>query len=250
MTPQRPLRILALDDSEGDVKLMERTLRAGDLTFALSRVETREAFERELRAGGPDIILVDYRLPHFDGLSALRLAKKLLPGVPVIIVTGSLSDELAIEFLQEGAADYILKDRRSRLAVAVERAVAEARLRAERQSAEERYRRLFQESGDAIALFDCGDGRITEANPPFERMAGQGARALVGVPVWDLGAPSDRPRLRAAISAACGKSSPFVVHFDLPLPDGGRQPVELLGMPGSRGEQTGQVICRPAPVPA
>mgnify|MGYP006173132949 CR=1 FL=1 len=184
--PERALRILALDDSESDIKLMERTLRAGDLSFAITRVETRQAFERALQGKPYDVILVDYKLPNFDGLSALRMAKRVQPDTPVIVVTGSLSDELAVEFLQEGAADYLLKDRRSRLAVAISRAVEEARQKKERAASEERYQTLFQQSRDAVATLDCLQGLIVDANPAFATLAGRAGEALRGLAFCEL----------------------------------------------------------------
>src|SRR4029079_12450899 len=104
------LQILVLEDVEDDAKLITRALRDGGLEFAAQRVETRDDFLRALEEQRPDVILADYKLPHFDGRAALRLAAERLPLAPVIIVTGALVDNDAVELLREGAADYILKD--------------------------------------------------------------------------------------------------------------------------------------------
>lgn len=169
--PERELLILVLDDSEDDVKLVERALRAGDLPFVTRRVETREDFLRWLEER-PDVVLVDYNVPGFDGLTALRAAVEQGTQAPVIIVSGSLSDELAVEFLHEGAADYILKDRCSRLPQAIRQAVERARRERERREAHDRYRLLFEAAPDALALFECATGRVVEANGAFERSFG------------------------------------------------------------------------------
>lgn len=244
---EQALRILALDDSESDIKLMERTLRAGDLSFSITRVDTRQAFERALQAGTVDVILVDYKLPHFDGLSALRMAKRVRPETPVIIVTGSLSDELAVEFLQEGAADYILKDRRSRLAVAISRSVQEARLKKESVASEERYQTLFQQSRDAVATLDCPHARIVDANPAFAKLAGRAADALRGLAFCELVSIESQASVRAKIAAACESPGLFVISFLLRQPEGKLVPVELVGTVSAalQGRRV-QVMCREA----
>ena len=243
---ERALRILALDDSESDIKLMERTLRAGDLSFAITRVETRQGFEQALRKPF-DVILVDYKLPHFDGLSALRMAKRMRPDTPVIIVTGSLSDELAVEFLQEGAADYILKDRRSRLAVAISRSVEEARLKKERVASEERYQTLFRQSRDAVATLDCPEGVIVDANPAFAKLSGRAGEALRGMPFCELASSESQASVRARLAAACGSPGLFVISFLLRQPDGKLVPVELVGTVSAALEgRRVQVMCREA----
>lgn len=237
---ERALRILVLDDSEDDVKLMERVLRAGDVYFSLERVETREAFERAL-AEDPDVILVDYRLPHFDGLAALRLAKARRPEVPVLVVTGSLSDELAAEFVQEGASDYIIKDRRSRLALAVRRAVEETRLRLARLEAEAKYRALFLESREGIALVDCASGRILECNQAFERQAGRAAAQLEGTLLWELAAPAEQASVRRAFEAEAADAQRWDVRAHFRRPDGTDLAVEVSAsvvvLPGRRYAQ-------------
>lgn len=246
---ERALRILVLDDSEDDVKLMERVLRAGDVYFALERVETREAFERGL-AEDPDVILVDYRLPHFDGLGALRLAKARHPETPVLVVTGSLSDELAAEFVQEGASDYIIKDRRSRLALAVRRAVEETRLRLARLEAEAKYRALFLEARDGIALVDCATGGILECNRAFERQTGRTAAQLAGRVLWELAAPAQHAAVRRAFEAEAADAQRWDVSADFRRPDGTDLAVEVsasaIVLPGRR---YAQIVARENPGP-
>lgn len=240
------LHVLVLDDSEEDVKLIERTLRAGDLVFVCNRVDTRLDFEQALARGGMDVILVDYRLPGFDGLTALRLAKRSRPEVPVIIVTGSLTDELAVEFLQEGAFDYILKDRRSRLAIAIRRAVQDAREGYERRAAEDRYLALFRHASDAVATLDCAEGRILDANPAFEKLAGRGRDELLGRAFWELVAgEDDRRALREKVEASCRTPGLFAASLFLTWPGDPPLHVDLVGtvtVAGARREA--QVVCR------
>src|SRR4030066_611358 len=106
----KELRILILEDVATGAELVEYELRKGGIVFSSKRVETREAFIRELNDFTPDLILSDYKLPSFDGLSALELAKEQRPEVPFIFVSGAIGEKFAIDILKKGATDYVLKD--------------------------------------------------------------------------------------------------------------------------------------------
>ena len=98
-----PLHILLREDTDSDAELVERALRRGQLDYDLVRVQTEDDFVRELRSRKPDIVLADYRLPNFDGLSALRIVREQSPDLPFIIVSGTLGDEKAVEEVAEPA---------------------------------------------------------------------------------------------------------------------------------------------------
>ncbi len=112
----RPLKILMLEDQPNDVELIRRELRKAGLDFTASRVDTRDAFIAALETFAPDIVLVDYKLPGFNGAEALAHVRHVHPEIPVVMVTGVLGDEGAIELLKAGAKDYVLKDNLARLA--------------------------------------------------------------------------------------------------------------------------------------
>jgi signal transduction histidine kinase len=133
-----PLRILLLEDSPSDAELIRDILENANFNFEITRIQTRDEFLAALRSTGTDLILADYRLPAFDGLSALTLALAARPELPFIFVSGTLGEEVAIEAIKIGATDYVLKTRLSRLVPAVHRALREARER-------ERLRRLEAE---------------------------------------------------------------------------------------------------------
>lgn len=221
------LRILVLEDSASDARLVERALRDGGVAFSAERVETREGFVRALDEG-PDLVLADYRLPSFDGLAALRLARERLPLVPVIIVTGTLLDEVAADLLREGAADYILKDRLSRLPAAVRRALDEARAKAERIEAEKRYRTLFEAARDGIVLVDAASGKVVDCNPAFESQAGRRLDQLRSLAMWDLGQPEDAEAIRRTLREAGEGPRGGGGEMGLARPDGTCVQVELL----------------------
>jgi two-component system cell cycle sensor histidine kinase/response regulator CckA len=134
-----PLRILHLEDDENDAALVQASLGAGAILSTTRRVHTRQAFEAALDGGEVDLILSDYSMPGFDGISALKIAHARRPELPLIFVSGTLGEEKAIDSLKNGATDYILKARLGRLAPAVVRAMEEVNARLERQRLEERF---------------------------------------------------------------------------------------------------------------
>lgn len=144
-----PVRILIVEDCASDAELAAREIRRAGLAIDTRVVETAETFLAALATFKPDLILSDYRLPHFDGMAALRLAQEHAPNVPVLISTGSMNEEIAVACMKAGAWDYILKENLTRLGLAVRAALERKRdlvekARAERSLAESerRYRKL------------------------------------------------------------------------------------------------------------
>ena len=134
------LRILDLEDDPLDAELIRANLTEGAISCEITRVQTHADFVAALESGGFDLILSDYSMPSFDGLSALRLAREISPEVPFILVSGVIGEDRAIEALKSGATDYVLKQRLERLVPAVRRAVRETQERSERRRAEREIR--------------------------------------------------------------------------------------------------------------
>ena len=122
----RQIQILILDDEASDAALVECELRKAGIDFRAKCVQDKRAFLQALDDSTPDLVLSDYSLPGFDGLSALALARQRFPDIPVIIVSGAIGEEVAIETLKSGATDYVLKERLGRLGQVVRRALKEA----------------------------------------------------------------------------------------------------------------------------
>src|ERR1700691_4846013 len=135
------LRILSIEDDPNDTMLIQDLLETEGMACEVTRVDTLAAFIASVEQGGIDLILADYALPSFNGISALNFAMKACPDVPFIFVSGTLGEEIAIEALKIGATDYVLKTRLSRLVPSVVRGLREATERAERKRAEESLRR-------------------------------------------------------------------------------------------------------------
>ena len=128
-------RILILEDVATDAELIQRELQKANISFTSQRVETRDDFSKALVEFDPDIILSDYGLPQFSGLEALRLLKEKESCVPFVLITGSLSEEVAVDCMKQGATDYILKSNLTRLPAAVESALKRSETEKERAAA-------------------------------------------------------------------------------------------------------------------
>jgi signal transduction histidine kinase len=134
-----PLQILHLEDDPNDAALVQSALEAEGITCATTCVHSRDDFVAALERGGIDLILSDFSLPAFDGSSAAEIVSTRWPAIPLILVSGTLGEELAIDSLKRGATDYVLKERLARLAPAVRRAMQEVEERAERRRLEAQF---------------------------------------------------------------------------------------------------------------
>jgi len=157
---ERKLRILHLEDSRNDAELIRENLANGGIDCEIALVETREDFAAAIERGGFDLILADYKLPLFDGLSALAIRQEQCPDVPFVFVSGQIGEERAIESLKSGATDYVIKDKLSRLVPAVNRALAEAKERTRRKQAEEDREKLVHELQEALARVKTLSGML------------------------------------------------------------------------------------------
>ena len=119
------IKILLVEDVELDAELTEHELNRANIDFIFKRVEEESDFRRQLQVFQPDLILADHSLPHFDGVSALKITKELSPDTPFIFVSGKIGEDFAVEMLKEGATDYVLKSNLPKLIHAVKRALNE-----------------------------------------------------------------------------------------------------------------------------
>ena len=224
-----PLRIVMVEDVESDAEITLRELRRGGVRAELRRVETESELVRECDEFDPDVVLSDFALPHFDGLSALSVVRQLRPDVPFIFVSGTIGEETAVKSLRSGATDYVLKTNLSRLASAVERAVQEARERAALRAAEaqvqhsERIFRSFMENLPGLAFIKDAAGRFTFVNRVAEWALGRPHDEILGARVEEL---LKNPTAIAAFTTDAGAfETNAAVHSiqALPTPTGVRQ---------------------------
>lgn len=134
---KRPsIRILFVEDLPTDVILAERELRKNEMVFTSRRVDTGEGLKIALQGFNPDIVVSDYSMPAFDGMSALRIVKEFDPDIPFLVLTGSMNEEVAVECMKAGACDYVIKEHLSRLAYAIQVAIERKQLEASKKAQE------------------------------------------------------------------------------------------------------------------
>jgi two-component system cell cycle sensor histidine kinase/response regulator CckA len=167
----KPLRLLHIEHDQADAELCLRALQQAGLDFQIEVVATPEELARKLRETAFDVALTDYRLPGWNGIDALAQIKQTGLDLPLILVTGTLGDGLAVECIKSGVTDYVLKDQLARLPMAIHRAQEEKLLRdAERRAvaalreSEEHYRTLVENAPEAIIVFDVDNRAFIDCN--------------------------------------------------------------------------------------
>jgi PAS domain S-box-containing protein len=209
------LKVLMLEDTPTDAELEERELRKAGIAYTLTRVETRDAFIRAIEEFKPDIILSDYNLPDINGMAALEFVRLNHPEIPVIMVTGALSDIEAVGLIHAGAKDYVLKDRLARLGSAVQHVLSmeqgiRARKAAEKslRESEAKFRSLVESTSDWIWEVD-EHGVYTYSSPQVHELLGYSAEEVVGKTPFDLMSPAASEQLREKFNSIMSARKSF-----------------------------------------
>jgi PAS domain S-box-containing protein len=239
------LRILHLEDDPPDAELVEETLASDGILCQVTIVQTEADFTASLGDGRFDLILADYTLPAFDGLSALSIARRDSPDVPFIFVSGTLNEEIAIEALKIGATDYVFKTRLSRIVPSVRRALREAGERIELTRAEQALRRSEAYQAEAQRLshtgsfgWDVSSGEIYWSLETF-RIFGYdgyepGGRGSIELAL-DRTHPEDKAALRQTLDRISRESNDFDFEQRLLMPDGSVKHLRVVGHPSRNG---------------
>ncbi len=188
---QTPLRILMVEDNENDRLLEEREIKKAGIPHVLVCVDNPDDFIREVEQFKADLILCDYSLPRFNALDALAIVNERAPQIPVIIVTGTLTDETAVECLKRGALDYVIKERIVRLPFAMQRALEHRRFAEQKKADEERLRqsekmlRVVTGVLPALVVYLTADLRVRFCNRMYEKWFSLSNDDVVGKSVQD-----------------------------------------------------------------
>lgn len=187
------IRILLVEDSVADAELNKREARKVLENCSFKLVETEETFLEELNNWQPHLVLSDYSMPVFDGLSALALVLRYAPETPVIIVTGSVNEDTAVECMKAGAANYVIKQSIKRLGTAILHALEERIRKIEHRRSqvalsvsEKRYRELFEISPLGIIVQDSNNV-ILSVNKAYGIISGFSEKELPGKKIDYLG---------------------------------------------------------------
>lgn len=189
---ERPLRLLMVEDRPEDAELMVRELRRAGFDPDWERVDTEAGYAAGLRPE-LDIVLSDFSMPEFSGLRALEVLRERGLDIPFILVSGTIGEDIAVAAMRQGASDYLLKDRLTRLGPAVEHAIGQRRLRKESAHAEKamresehKYRHLFESLSEPAFLIECASRRILDVNICAQNLLGLTRTQILGKDAWTL----------------------------------------------------------------
>ncbi len=183
-----PIRILMVEDSEDDALLLIRTLKKNGYEPQARRVQTAEDMTAALTKESWDIILCDYHMPGFSGMEALALIKQINLDIPIIIVSGAIGEETALECIYRGADDYVMKGKLARLGIAITRVLEKRDMNLKQRQNEEALRQS-EEKFKTIANYTVDweswfgpDGKYIWVNPAVKRITGYTAEEVVAMP--------------------------------------------------------------------
>ncbi|MFN3629133.1 MAG: PAS domain-containing protein, partial [Casimicrobiaceae bacterium] len=208
-----------VEDDVNDAELVRRTLKRGGLDCVAHRADTEQAFRRELSEFAPDVILSDFSMPLFDGMSALAIARHMSPDTPFIFVSGTIGEEYAIRALKNGATDYVLKSDLGRLVPSVERALEDTRIQLAQRQVQEALRHSELRFRLAASTGDVWDWTITSGEAYLsrqwkERLGYQDAEIQNDIGSWlDLLHPEDRDLVKQALKAHTKRREPYDIEF-------------------------------------
>jgi signal transduction histidine kinase len=232
---RHPLRIVSVEDDPKDAGLIQDLLETEGIVCEITRVDTQASLLDLLQQAGVDLILADYSLPSFDGISALKLANKVCPEVPFIFVSGTLGEEVAIEALKLGATDYVLKTSLSRLVPSVQRALREATQKAERNRAEESLRQSETYLAEAQRLSHTGSfgwkpstGQLIWSEETFRVFQHDRNTTPTVKRVLQRVHPEDLALVQQTIERASQEAKDFDLEHRLMMPDGSVQHVHVV----------------------
>ncbi len=201
-------RVLIVEDMPWDAELMLHELVRSGLECVTRRVEVESEFREALEEFKPDIVLADYSLPRFSSMRALRIVKEFGLDTPVILISGTVTEEVALQCLQAGVADYLLKDSLLRLGPAVKAALESARIRRARRQAEDertsiemRLSAFADSTADAMIVSDAAD-RIRFWNRAATSIFGFSADEILGEPLITIVPEQLRAQHEADMNAA------------------------------------------------
>lgn len=216
------LRVLFVEDVLADVELSVHELEKAGFDVSADIVQDSKGFLDKLSSNSYDVVLADFNLPQWRGTEALKILKQRGRDIPFILVTGTLGDELAVDCIKQGAADYVLKDRLARLPVAVRRALEERALHREQARTEQRLREVVQDLDAIVWEADAETWQFALVSQRAENILGYPVSQWLTEPNFWLNHihPDDRERTAALCREASVRGQGHALEYRMVAADG------------------------------
>lgn len=228
------LKILFVEDNPADAEIARREIKKEKIDFSFRVVDTEDEFRKALNQFEPDLIISDYSMPSFDGMSALQITRSFSRHIPFIILTGSITEEVAVTCMKAGADDYVIKEKIKRLPFAVNEVVDKLRVLKEKESAENRLRRSeerFRELAEMlpVVVFETDiNNRLIYANRKAFDLFGYSPQKLAdGLDGFEMLAAEDQERARSNFQARLAGKDFGLVEFTAVREDRSTFPILL-----------------------
>lgn len=216
---KKSLRVLLIEDSEDDARLIIRHLQRGGYDVVHERADTLEAMNDALDRRAWDVVIADYNLPRFSGLEALENLREKGKDLPAIIVSGTIGEDTAVTTLKAGANDYLMKNNLRRLIPAIEREMADAEMRRKRKQSEEalrksekKFRNIINSSPMGMHMYQLEpDGRLvfTGANPAADKLLGVDNSQFIGKTIEEAFPPLADTEIPERYRLAASEGKPW-----------------------------------------
>jgi PAS domain S-box-containing protein len=224
------LRLLIVEDTEDDARLVTRELRRGGYEVAYKRVDTADDMKAALASQSWDLIICDYSMPSFSAPQALEVLKSMDRDIPFIIVSGTIGEETAVAALKAGAHDFLIKDNLARLLPAVQREIREAEVRHQRKEAEQslqeseaKFRRLVEHLPAIVYMNPASAASSTiYVSPQVKTMFGYTQEEWLADPEFWIKAlhPEDQKNVLAQVDFSIQTGNPFDMEYRMVARDG------------------------------
>lgn len=226
----KTVRILHLEDNEDDANLIQTLIKRSDIPCDIEWVDSKEKFESAVLNPEINLVLADYTLPNYNGMAALQFTKEKRPGLPFILITGTIGEEKTIEFFHTGLTDFLMKNNLQRVASTIKRALNEVEEKNKREIAEKELRHshiLFRQFIEAIpeVFWQASPDldKIVFVSPPFEEIWGIKIEDLYkNSNLWfDAIVDEDKPKVKKAFFTMSAENKQKAeVEYKITRPDG------------------------------
>ena len=231
---QEKLKILMLEDSPSDARLIQRAMKSDGLEFEAKLVDNRDSFISAIREFHPQLVLSDHSLPSFNSSEALEISKRLTPNTPFILVTGTVSEEFAVQVIKAGAADYVLKHNLSRLTVSILSAISQQHDRDKLKESEEQFQYTIDGMIEGVQIISF-DWKYLYVNNIVALQVKRRKEELIGKTMMEIYPDIEKTEMFARLRTCMIERTYIEMENEFRFPDGTTTWFKLTMQPAPQG---------------